>query len=599
MHVYAPVYQCDKPELFQCSVPKTEKDRRESLKGIVVCAMTISKIADKFFFAAPNSRYLRAHFIGSSGSIMWSSNKDPFDAESDENSGNLLLKYAKDAQKMNFKRKSIHFESKEWFLVLEKLKEFDELFYLKSGRTIPIVIVAVVFVVVFLLFHSIIRRHKHETEELELKKKLVSYQHELHRSAYRQFLECISHDMRTPLQSATSALSLVSKAKGPILDHDTTQLLNVVDNSCSFVEMIMSNLMDFDKIQRNQLDIIEEVTDLTKCIKDLMFMMQFTTDNCRGDVLLIEEIDHLPLLNCDRSRVLRIVMNLVSNSIKFTQRGRVVLKVLKNGLVKDHTKLGSQSNTGRPRILHSSSSIHDETHANFSNSRFSVASLSIAKSINDYASIMWANRRNSLPNSLPVDVIQSSQRQSRTKGDQCYQEIILVKFSVEDTGCGMTQEEIKRFIEPYTHTSDERGGSGLGLYITHSFVEAFGGTLEIESEVGVGTKIEFVLRFVKASDKQIEEYLLNQEKFAKTTQIDISSQYSSLVESAVQTKNESTNKLVHNHQDGEISSGIDVIDCIPDADPNDLLFGVRVLLVEDNHINLRLGIRILQVSLVV
>jgi PAS domain S-box-containing protein len=62
-----------------------------------------------------------------------------------------------------------------------------------------------------------------------------------------------------------------------------------------------------------------------------------------------------------------------------------------------------------------------------------------------------------------------------------------LKLQVSDTGSGMTPEVMKKIFEPYFTTKDKGHGTGLGLSIAHSIVEKHGGTINVESEVGIGT----------------------------------------------------------------------------------------------------------------
>lgn len=69
-----------------------------------------------------------------------------------------------------------------------------------------------------------------------------------------------------------------------------------------------------------------------------------------------------------------------------------------------------------------------------------------------------------------------------------------VEMSIRDTGRGIPQSEIPNLFERFTRVSEAPGesiGSGLGLMIVREIVEAHGGVIGVESEVGVGTKIWF------------------------------------------------------------------------------------------------------------
>ena len=81
-----------------------------------------------------------------------------------------------------------------------------------------------------------------------------------------------------------------------------------------------------------------------------------------------------------------------------------------------------------------------------------------------------------------------------------YDDIALLRFSVTDTGIGITPEVLAKIFEPFTQadasTTRKFGGTGLGLTICTRLVELMGGKIEVESEAGAGSTFHVVIPFV-------------------------------------------------------------------------------------------------------
>ncbi len=73
----------------------------------------------------------------------------------------------------------------------------------------------------------------------------------------------------------------------------------------------------------------------------------------------------------------------------------------------------------------------------------------------------------------------------------------LLKFEVEDSGIGMSEESIRKILEPYAQVAGQKaheyGGTGLGMGIAQKLIQIMGGALSIESEMGKGTQMSFEL----------------------------------------------------------------------------------------------------------
>jgi signal transduction histidine kinase len=75
----------------------------------------------------------------------------------------------------------------------------------------------------------------------------------------------------------------------------------------------------------------------------------------------------------------------------------------------------------------------------------------------------------------------------------------VLRVSVSDTGIGIPEEKVASIFDAFSQADDsatrEVGGAGLGLAIASQIVRLMGGVLEVRSTVGVGTTLQFTVRF--------------------------------------------------------------------------------------------------------
>jgi two-component system cell cycle sensor histidine kinase/response regulator CckA len=102
------------------------------------------------------------------------------------------------------------------------------------------------------------------------------------------------------------------------------------------------------------------------------------------------------------------------------------------------------------------------------------------------------NAREAMPNggTIRIHATTASVRRAHRADARAQAEIVI---SVIDQGNGMPAEVLEHVFEPFFTTKGEQGGSGLGLATLYSIVRKAGGHVEVESEVGRGTRFDVVL----------------------------------------------------------------------------------------------------------
>jgi CheY-like chemotaxis protein len=106
------------------------------------------------------------------------------------------------------------------------------------------------------------------------------------------------------------------------------------------------------------------------------------------------------------------------------------------------------------------------------------------------------NARDAMPDGGSIDI---KVAEIRSSGDATLQPGCYLKVSVIDTGRGMTQEILKKAIEPFFSSKPLGKGTGLGLSMVHGLAVQLGGALQLSSTVGKGTTATLILPVATAA----------------------------------------------------------------------------------------------------
>lgn len=275
--------------------------------------------------------------------------------------------------------------------------------------------------------------------------------------AGEQFLAKMSHEIRTPMNGIIGLTDILLKEGGT---KQQLEYLGLIKQSADNLLVIINDILDLSKIRSGKIQFENIDINLRTLFKTLYAatLPKAAEKNIAYNYTVDE---HIPeFVKGDSVRLNQIMLNLISNAIKFTQKGRI---------------------------------------------QFGAALVS----------------------------------QTDNK--------LLLQFKVEDSGIGIAEKDQSKIFETYTQagtdTTRKFGGTGLGLPIVKQLVEMQGGSIQLQSQPGVGSIFSFTLPFNPSENK-------------KTVKVQETS-----------------------HSDKE---------------ENNQLNGLSVLLVDDNHINRLLVTHLLQ-----
>lgn len=228
-----------------------------------------------------------------------------------------------------------------------------------------------------------------------------------YRDTRRAFFSNISHELRTPvtyLQGYAKVLTdgLVDS------DKEKKQYLSIIYQESVRLENLINDLFDLSKMEEGQIKLNMEWMDLKVTIKTAVQKIKLKAEDKRLSIQM-DLHEPIPLLRGDRKRMEQVLLNLLENSIRYTEKGSVLVRLT---ATKEATVL-----------------------------------------------------------------------------------------SVSDTGIGIPEKELlyifERFYRVEKSRAREYGGTGLGLSLVKKYVEMQGGTVRVNSQMGVGTTFTLIFTHEK------------------------------------------------------------------------------------------------------
>lgn len=353
------------------------------------------------------------------------------------------------------------------------------------------------------------RKVAERTHQLEISKKAAEAANE----SKTLFIANISHELKTPLNGI---LGMCAVCMGEDDLPRIKRSLQIVYKSGDLLLHLLNDLLTFSKNQIGQqlsleqkefrlLDIRTQVlTIFTKQVAEgkINFTVKFINEE-EQEITNFTEKRYTPgrlkdmSLWGDQHRILQVIINLVSNSLKFTpEGGKVEVRIRCLGEVETPISDGSRNSMGSKQ---SSQRTSRQRHRNDSGSNNSQMSRKPSDGNKHHAGTAL------LINPMDPKATPRVQVRERTPTPPPIgAKTLMFQFEVEDTGAGIPENLRDRVFEPFVQgdlgLNKKFGGTGLGLSICSQLATLMGGEITLESNVGVGTifNMKIPLKHVKS-----------------------------------------------------------------------------------------------------
>jgi signal transduction histidine kinase/DNA-binding response OmpR family regulator len=263
------------------------------------------------------------------------------------------------------------------------------------------------------------------------------------------FLANMSHEIRTPLNGVIGMLTLLEDTK---LSNDQEDYISMI-KECSYNLMtIINDILDYSKLEVGKISLDMRSMNLRECLESTNDII--VSKLYEKSLEYTYDIDNqLPeKIYGDQNRLKQVLLNLLNNSIKFTDRGNIILHIKKiENDEYEHLK---------------------QTYSQSSNPKYPF------ENISDYEDICSDN--------------------------------IYLRFDIIDTGCGIDKTDNDKLFKSFSQidnqvTSKIYQGTGLGLAISKELVELMGGFIWLDSsEIYIGSKFSFIIPTLECKNIETE-----------------------------------------------------------------------------------------------
>lgn len=174
--------------------------------------------------------------------------------------------------------------------------------------------------------NELLKQQNRELEEQRLKIELQNIQLVEASRLKSEFLSTISHELRTPLNAIIGFSQLLARQyPDPLTDGQLDMVNRILSNGKNLLALF-NEVLDYSKIEANRLQLMNEHFDIKQLVITTAYELQSLAQSAGLDLQIDANIAD-PVVFGDRHRVRQVLVNLISNAIKFTEKGAVIVEL--------------------------------------------------------------------------------------------------------------------------------------------------------------------------------------------------------------------------------------------------------------------------------